>query len=128
MPSVKISMMEIWNKKQKKQISDMIHESLVEAFKIPANDYNHRIIEFRKDDYLYSEYKSEKFILIEMIVLPGRSKQAKKELYRKITDKLGALGIAPIDINIVLNEPPLENWGLAGKPGDEADIGFKLDV
>jgi hypothetical protein len=36
-------MLKIWDDKQKKEISDKIHESLVEAFKIPDEDYMHQI-------------------------------------------------------------------------------------
>ena len=63
-----------------------------------------------------------------MYIFPGRSKKAKKELFEKIADKLSELGILKDDIFIVLNEPPLENWGLSGKSGDEFNIGFNLNV
>lgn len=128
MPLVRISMLKIWDNSHKRIISDKIHESLVEAFKIPDQDYNHQIIEFEKENYLYSKNKTEKYILIEMYIFPGRSKKAKKMLYEKIVNKLAELKITPKDIIIVLNEPPLENWGLSGKSGEEAEIGFNLNV
>lgn len=128
MPLVKISMLKIWNENEKYIISDKIHESLVEAFKIPEDDYNHQIIEFERSNYLYSKNKTEKYILIEMTIFPGRSKKAKSELYEKIVNKLSELKIQPQDITIVLNEPPLENWGLSGKSGEETNIGFNLNV
>jgi phenylpyruvate tautomerase PptA (4-oxalocrotonate tautomerase family) len=128
MPLVKISMLKIWDNNQKRLISDKIHESLVEAFKIPDDDYNHQIIEFTKDNFIYEKNKTEKYILIEMTIFPGRSKNAKKTLYKIIVEKLSELNISPTDITIVLNEPSLENWGLSGKSGDETDIGFNLNV
>jgi phenylpyruvate tautomerase PptA (4-oxalocrotonate tautomerase family) len=128
MPLVKISMLKIWDDKQKKEISDKIHESLVEAFKIPDDDYMHQIIELEKDNYLYSKKRTEKYILIEMIIFPGRSKKAKNNLYENIVSKLAELKISPIDIIITLNELPLENWGLSGKSGEETDIGFNLNI
>ena len=128
MPLVKISMLKIWDDKQKKEISDKIHESLVEAFKIPDDDYMHQIIEFEKNNYLYSTKRTEKYILIEMTIFPGRSKKAKKLLYENIVIKLADLKISPTDIIITLNELPLENWGLSGKSGEETDIGFNLNV
>jgi phenylpyruvate tautomerase PptA (4-oxalocrotonate tautomerase family) len=30
--------------------------------------------------------------------------------------RLGALGIAPTDLMIVLTEPPMESWGVRGVP------------
>ncbi len=128
MPLVKISMLKIWDDKQKKEISDKIHESLVEAFKIPDDDYMHQIIEFEKNNYLYSAKRTEKYILVEMTIFPGRSKKAKKLLYENIVIKLAELKISPTDIIITLNELPLENWGLSGKSGEETDIGFNLNV
>jgi phenylpyruvate tautomerase PptA (4-oxalocrotonate tautomerase family) len=128
MPLVKISIMKIWNVDQKKNISDRIHESLVEAFKIPDYDYNHQIIEFEKENFIYSRNRTEKSIFIEMTVFPGRSKKAKCDLYSAITRKLAEMDISANDVTIVLNEPPLENWGLAGKSGEETSIGFKIDV
>jgi phenylpyruvate tautomerase PptA (4-oxalocrotonate tautomerase family) len=128
MPLVKISMLKIWDDKQKKEISDKIHESLVEAFKIPDDDYIHQIIEFEKDNYLYSKKRTQKYILIEMTIYPGRSKKTKNHLYENIVSKLAELKISPTDIIIVLNELHLENWGLSGKSGEDTDIGFNLNV
>jgi phenylpyruvate tautomerase PptA (4-oxalocrotonate tautomerase family) len=128
MPLVKISMLKIWDHKYKKMISDRIHEALVEAFKIPDHDYNHQVIEFGKDNYFYSKYKTEKYMLIEMTIFPGRSKKAKNELYDKIITKLSEFGILAKDITIVLYEPKLENWGLSGKSGEETNIGFDINV
>jgi phenylpyruvate tautomerase PptA (4-oxalocrotonate tautomerase family) len=128
MPFVRISLLKIWTTGQKRKISDKIHESLVEEFKIPDHDYNHQIIEFDKDNFFYSKFKTKRCVLVEMTVFPGRSKDAKRALYEKITARLRELGIEAGDVTIVLNEPPLENWGLAGKSGDQADIGFNLNV
>jgi phenylpyruvate tautomerase PptA (4-oxalocrotonate tautomerase family) len=33
------------------------------------------------------------------------------------------------DVSIVLHEPAMENWGIrGGKPADEVDLGYRLDV
>jgi phenylpyruvate tautomerase PptA (4-oxalocrotonate tautomerase family) len=53
---------------------------------------------------------------------------AKRLLYKDIVERLEKLGIVSTDILIILNEPPLENWGLRGVPASETTIGFKLDV
>ena len=55
--------------------------------------------------------------------------EAKKALYASIVKRFGALGIAPQDIFIVLQEPPLENWGIrGGQPASEVNLGFNLNV
>jgi phenylpyruvate tautomerase PptA (4-oxalocrotonate tautomerase family) len=64
-----------------------------------------------------------------MNIFPGRSIEAKRTLYQEIVVRLKTLGIQSDDILIVLNEPPLHNWGIrGGYPASEVDIGFKLNV
>jgi len=42
---------------------------------------------------------------------------------------LGALGIPPGDVFIVLQEPPMENWGIrGGRMASEVDLGFEVQV
>jgi len=128
MPLVNIYFQDVWDENQIKKISDEIHNSLVNAFKIPENDYNHRIIKLSKQEFIHSERKSEKCIFIEMYIFPGRSDDAKSKLYKEIFMKMENYGINQNDLIIVLNEPPLKNWGINGKPGNESEIGFNLDV
>ncbi len=128
MPLVNIYFQDIWSDIQIKSISDDIHNSLVDAFKIPENDYNHRIIKLSQKDFIHTDRKSDSCIFIEMYIFPGRSKEAKKKLYEEIFKKLESYGIQKNDLIILLNEPSLVNWGMNGKPGDECDIGFNLNV
>ncbi len=129
MPLVTITIIEGKTKDFKKLILDAVHESLVAAFKIPDHDRNQRIIEIRPTNLEYPVGKTENFVTIEMTVYPGRSLQAKKALYQEIVSRLQKLEIQGDDILIVLNEPPLENWGIrGGYPASEVDIGFKINV
>ena len=83
----------------KKTVFDCVHEGLIEAFgmEIP-------------------EEKSENFMIIELTIFPGRTKEQKKAAIKIITDKLSQrLDISPTDIFIAMNEPPLDNWGMGGK-------------
>ena len=42
---------------------------------------------------------------------------------------LRIIGIDPLDVLIVINEVPLENWGIrGGQSAAEVDLGFALDV
>ncbi|MFH1242304.1 MAG: tautomerase family protein [Pseudomonadota bacterium] len=72
---------------------------------------------------------SDYFTLVEISMFSGRTLEAKRKLYRLIVHKLGALGIPPEDVRIVLYEPPMENWGIrAGVPASEVDLGFEVKV
>ena len=60
--------------------------------------------------------KSDCFTIIELTLFPGRTKEQKRAVIEGITEKLhGVLAIPKEDIFIIINEPPLENWGLGGK-------------
>ncbi len=130
MPLVRIDMYKGRSDEKKKAILDAIHQSLVEAFKIPDDDRNQRIYEFEDSNFERRENKSKEFTIVEITAFKGRTKDTKKLLYRKIVEYLGSkAGILPTDILIYINEPELENWGVAGgKPADEVDLGFKVEI
>ena len=130
MPIVKVSIRKGRSKSEKRALLDAVHSSLIEAFQIPDWDRYQRIFEFENEDFEVPSNRSERFTLIEIIIFPGRSLDAKRKLYKSINDRLKSLGYSnPNDIVIVLLEPPLENWGIRGGiPASDVDIGFKLDV
>jgi phenylpyruvate tautomerase PptA (4-oxalocrotonate tautomerase family) len=67
--------------------------------------------------------------LVEVTMFAGRSRQAKRRLYRALVGDLGELGITPADVLVVLQEPPLENWGVrGGRMASEVDLGFEVQV
>jgi phenylpyruvate tautomerase PptA (4-oxalocrotonate tautomerase family) len=129
MPLVTITIVEGKTREFKTLILEAVHDSLVAAFKIPDHDRNQRIIEVSPENFECPVGKAENFVIIEMTVFPGRSLQAKRSLYQEIVSRLQRLEIRGDDILIVLNELPLENWGIqGGYPASEVDIGFKIDV
>jgi phenylpyruvate tautomerase PptA (4-oxalocrotonate tautomerase family) len=129
MPLVTISLLRGRTEIEKSQISEHVHRALVEAFKIPEDDFNHRMAEYDKKDWTLPGNRSDTFVLVEMTVFPGRSRDAKRRLYQGIVTRLESVGIPGNDVLIVLNEPPLENWGIhGGRLADETDIGFAVKV
>jgi phenylpyruvate tautomerase PptA (4-oxalocrotonate tautomerase family) len=129
MPVVKISVLEGRTASEKKQLLDIVHSALVEAFKIPDDDRVQMVYEFKRPDFEIPADKSDKFTFIEIVLFPGRSVDAKKRLYQLIFSELKKIGYQNNDALIVLNEPSLDNWGLrGGVSAREADLGFRLDV
>lgn len=130
MPLVRIEMIEGKSAEHKKAIMDGVHRALVDAFAIPEGDRLQRLYELSKDCFDLSENKTPDFVLIELTVFKGRSLDAKRKLFRAITDNLASSpGISPSDVLIVIHELPLEDWGVAGgKPASEVDLRFKIDV
>lgn len=114
----------------KKALLDGVHRALVEAFKIPDYDRNQKIYEFTPENMEIPANKTADCIVIEITAFQGRSMAAKKNLYKNIVDELTArIGIAGDDVTIILQEVPMENWGVrGGMPASEVDIGFKVKV
>jgi phenylpyruvate tautomerase PptA (4-oxalocrotonate tautomerase family) len=130
MPFVKISLLKGRSPGYKRALFDGVHSALVEAFLIPDTDRNQQIYELERDNFEIPKTKSDQFVVIEIIAFLGRSYDAKKNLYSTIVKNLGkSPGIAGDDILIIIHEPPCENWGIhGGKPANEVDLGFKIDV
>lgn len=114
----------------KKALLDGVHQALVETFKIPDYDRNQKIYEFTPENLEIPANKTADCIVIEITAFQGRSMAAKKNLYKNIVDELSArIGIAGDDVTIILQEVPMENWGVrGGMPASEVDIGFKVKV
>jgi phenylpyruvate tautomerase PptA (4-oxalocrotonate tautomerase family) len=111
-------------------VLDGVHDALVHALEIPQDDRNQRLYVLDPENFERRPGRTDRFVVIEIFLFAGRSKDAKKKLYSRIVDNLGKRpGITPEDILIVLNEQPLENWGVrGGKPADEVDLGFNVNV
>ncbi len=129
MPLVKI---EVRKSRRADEIEDMIeavYQAQREALKVPEGDRQIRYFEHKPEHFSVPPGKTENYTLVEITLFPGRSLEAKRNLYKSIVRRLGDLGIDPTDIFIVLTEPPLDNWGIkGGLPASEVDIGFKLNV
>jgi phenylpyruvate tautomerase PptA (4-oxalocrotonate tautomerase family) len=106
-----------------------IHAAIVEAFKTPAHDRTQILYEHDPAHFEIPADRTPAYTLIEITAFPGRSVEAKRALYRGITQRLEALGIAPSDVLVVLTEPPLESWSLrGGTAACDVKVGYKIDV
>jgi len=130
MPLVRITIREGRSAEYKKALLDGVHNALVKAFKIPEHDRTQMVQELAHENFEAPPNKTENATVIEITAFRGRSLEAKSLLYRSLVDNLAKKpGIAPNDVTIILQEPPLENWGIrGGKPASEVSIGFKIDV
>ena len=83
------------------------------------------------DEFIYDpEYlgirRSEDLVIIQATISSGRTLEAKRALYRRITEKLGeAVGLRPEDVWINLVEVAKEDWsfgnGIASYAPQEAE-------
>jgi phenylpyruvate tautomerase PptA (4-oxalocrotonate tautomerase family) len=129
MPLAKIEVRKKWSTMQTQAIIEAIYLAQREALKVPEHDRHIRLIEHAPEYFHVPPGRTENFTLVEISLFAGRSIEAKRALYQAIVANLGAIGIAPADIFIVLHEVPLENWGIrGGTPASEIDLGFKVDL
>ena len=116
MPYVQISLAEGHTAQVKKDISRSIHESLVDAFRIPVDDYFQVIHEVKPENLIYAENymdipHSPNLVYVHIIARGGRTVEMKKELYKSIAHKIAEkTPISIDDVIIVLVDNTLENW------------------
>ena len=91
---------------------------------------NQVLREHAADNFDRPPGKSDNFTVVLVFAFPGRSREAKRDLFAAIVRNLQqAPGIDPRDVFIVICEPPLDNWGIrGGQQASSLDLGFKLDV
>ncbi|OIP02682.1 MAG: tautomerase family protein [Bacteroidetes bacterium CG2_30_32_10] len=129
MPLIKVEIVKGKTIEYKKKLLDGIHQALVVALKIPVNDRRQRLYELESDHFERTG-RSDDYTIIEITMFKGRSKEAKKLLYAEIVKNITtSININGNDITIVINEQPIENWGIrGGLPANEVDLGFSIIV
>ncbi len=113
----------------KKDLSDVIHECVVEALEFPKDKRAHRFIGLAKDDFYYPDGRSEAYTIIELIMIEGRTVETKKKLVKLLFERIKEkVGISEIDIEICIMEAPAHNWGFRGFHGDEVKLNYKVSI
>ncbi len=116
MPFVRISLLKELPLDSKEKVSHAIHESLIQEFNIPENDYFHIIEELEAHQLKYpSSYlgisHSRSMVFVQIIAGAGRTVQQKERLYAGIAERISAgTSIRKEDIIIVLVENSVDNW------------------
>ncbi|HKO91096.1 MAG TPA: tautomerase family protein [Polyangiaceae bacterium] len=113
----------------KRQLSDVIHACVMEAFEYPADKRAHRFFPLEEQDFFYPPGRSERYTIIELSMFEGRSVAAKKLLMRLLFERTEReLGLQPVDLELTISETPKHNWAFRGLPGDEHVLGYKVEV
>ncbi|MCK5831680.1 MAG: tautomerase family protein [Methylococcales bacterium] len=113
----------------KAQLSDVIHECVVEALQFPQDKRAHRFFPLEKEDMYYPSDRSDAYTIIEITMIEGRTIETKKKLIRLLFDNIQEkIGITHQDIEICIYESPACNWGFRGMYGDEVTLSYKVNV
>ena len=113
----------------KRQMFDAVHQALMAAFKIPDSDRTQRFVEYEAEDFEIPPGRGPRFTVVSIDAFAGRSTDAKRALYQEIVTRFEAIGTPKTDVLIMLNEIPMQNWGLRGGiAGCDVDLGFNVRV
>lgn len=131
MPSTTIEVRRVYTPAEEGAIIDAVHGALVAAFRIPVVDKHVRLVSHEPHRFAVPPglVTPELYTFVGIDCFAGRSVQAKRNLYREITDGLHALGIPRDHVTIVVRESALENWGVrGGQAACDIDLGFDVTV
>lgn len=112
----------------RQQISDAIHTALIVALQYPPDKKFQRFIALDPENFIYPKDRTEHYMIIEISMFEGRTKEAKKQFIQQIFTNLNSIGIMPQAVEITIFETPKENWGIRGKNADELVLNYQVEV
>ena len=114
---------------RRQQLSEIIHQCVMEALTFPADKRAHRFFPLDKDNFFYPAGRSDNYTIIEITMIEGRTVETRKKLVRLLFEKLASeLGLANNDVEICIYEAPACNWGFRGLHGDEAKLNYSINL
>ena len=88
-----------------------------------------RFIALKSKNFVYPVDRSKSYIIIEISMFDGRTKETKKAFIRSLFENIKNLcGIDSNDVEITIFETPKENWGIRGRNADELQLNYKVNV
>ncbi len=112
----------------KAELSDVIHTCVMDALEYPADKRAHRFFPLDQSDFYYPSGRTDRYTIVEFSMFEGRSIAAKKHLIKLMFERVASLGIAPQDLEMTIFETPKHNWGFRGRPGDEHQLNYQVNV
>ena len=116
MPLVRISLQEGTSAPYRQALADGVHQAMVEAIEIPAQDRFQIITEHPVNGLIYDPSylgieRSDKIVLVQITLSGGRKPAQKKKLYQRMAEILAKNpGLRPQDLFVNLVEVAWENW------------------
>jgi phenylpyruvate tautomerase PptA (4-oxalocrotonate tautomerase family) len=116
MPFVRIFLRAGTSPEYRKALGDGVQRALVETLAIPARDHFQVITEHSAAELIYDPgylgvHRSDRFVLVQIVLSIGRKPQQKRKLLKHIAEILAeSPGLPPQDLMTVLAETSWENW------------------
>ncbi len=128
MPLVRIDLPRDKARTVREGIAECVHRAMMEVIDVPAGD-RFQIISEHDESGLICDPKylgierTRDFMVIQITLVAGRTVDQKKQLYRRIVERIVAEhGWRAEDIFISLVEVPKENWSFGLGEAQYADI------
>lgn len=110
-------------------LSDAIHSCVVEALQFPQDKRAHRFFYLDNEDFFRPATASERYIILEFMMMEGRTVETKKKLIHLLYQRIGEQIDLPItDLEICILESPAHNWGFRGMTGDEIKLNYTITI
>jgi len=121
MPHVSIELHEgVYNRDQRRAISDGIHQAMIDVLAIPEDDRYHYFTEYPvgsvfRDEIAFGIPRTDKLIYITFS-FNERTPEVKDALFKAVVDQVGQrAGLLPRDFIIRILETARENWWAEGR-------------
>ncbi|GEK73527.1 MULTISPECIES: tautomerase family protein [Halomonas] len=113
----------------KARLSAVIHGCMMDVFGLPEDKRAQRFMPMDAEDFFAPGGRSDAYTVIEINMMAGRTTETQKALIKRLFADIEAeLGIAPVDVEIILKEQPPHCWGFRGMTGDEVrDLTYRVD-
>ncbi|MET0339857.1 MAG: tautomerase family protein [Polyangiales bacterium] len=112
-----------------RQLGDLVHAAAVRTLKLPDDKRFHRFIGLEDWQLVAPADRSERYLILEVVLFTGRTLAARKALVAALmADLCSGLSLSPNDVEVTLIESPRENWGIRGTHGDELPLPYKVEV
>ena len=113
----------------RERLSEVIHSCVVDALQFPQNKRAHRFFYLEPDDFFMPETASERYTILEFMMMEGRTVETKKKLIHLLYERIcEQIGLAETDLEICILESPPHNWGFRGMTGDEIKLSYTINV
>jgi phenylpyruvate tautomerase PptA (4-oxalocrotonate tautomerase family) len=101
-------------------VLNAVHAALVDAG-VHERDRFQRVLELPASDFRFdptfpdvSTSRTDRFVLVEVLLGVGRSVKVKKAVLAGIVRRVAADGLDPENLMVVFQDVPWENWSPAG--------------
>ena len=131
MPSAIIEVRRNYSPEEEAGLMEAVHAAIVEAFEISPVHRNVALVVHAPHRFIGRTDcpDPERVTNVSIFLLPGRSLEAKRRLYRSLVERLETFGIPRVCVLIRVHEMPAENFGVRGGQAlCDVELGYPVDV